>query len=138
MVGMKRLYSSYSYAMPGIGSSVVKFRMYSAARSSDCWLSFSAIARSNARSMFTFWRSSSGSVKPNFETRAASVKIASSPASTPFSRTAALSVVVSVVRTSLPIPVPAPRNGAPGLSAISDRRAFSMPVNIRSTSIICR
>src|SRR5262245_57067602 len=34
--GMNRLYSSYSYARPGIGSVVVKLRMYSAAKLADC------------------------------------------------------------------------------------------------------
>ena len=78
-------------------------------------------------------RSSSVAVNPNFSTRSASVKSASRPRSTPSSFTPALSVDTSSGRTNWPRPAPAPRNGASGFCAISEKRVESMPPNSRST-----
>ena len=87
--------------------------------------------------MFRFVRSSSVAVKPKRATRSASTKSASRPRSMPSSFTPALRIETSFVRTKLPRPAPAPRNGASGFCAISENRADSMPLNRRST-ICCR
>jgi len=81
---------SYSNSIPGIGSPVKKFRIYSLAYLPDSDLSLSSYARSILRIICVCPRSSSEWVNPNCLTRSASTNSVLSPSVIPSSLTAAL------------------------------------------------